>query len=132
MRSLWIRGAVLAVISGCGPSGPVTYSISGNVTFDGTPVEQGEIIFRAADGASGSWASRIVEGKYRLESTVGKKRVEITARRQVAGRIADSGEPAIATEMYVPDCYNRRSELAVEILEDGERKFDFPLVSAKK
>ena len=121
---------VAASLTGCGPSGPKTYTATGEVTFDGDPVEEGEIIFRAADGASGSWEGRIVGGSYSLETTAGAKRVEITARRKIEGAAAAaSGEPAISFESYIPEQYNEKSELTANVTADGDNQFDFPLKS---
>ena len=118
--------ALLAL--GCGPSGPKTYTASGAVTFDGQPVESGEIIFRAADGAAASWEGKIEGGKYSLQVTAGAKRVEITARRQTASpAAADSGEPAIQFESYIPEQYNEKSTLTAEVSADGDNVFDFNL-----
>lgn len=113
---------------GCGHSGPVTHTVTGTVTFDGQPVEEGEIIFRAADGGSGSWETRIVAGSYRLEVTPGAKRVEITARRKIeGGPVAESGEPAISYTAYIPEAYNEKSKLTASVTADGSNQFDFTL-----
>ena len=113
---------------GCGPSGPETYTATGKVTFDGQPVSEGEIIFRAADGATGSWEARIADGSYTLETTAGAKRVEITARRKVEGApAAASGEPAISFESYIPEKYNEKSELTADVTPGGPNEFNFTL-----
>jgi len=46
-----VAGALLVVVcpAGCGTRGPALVPVSGSVTFDGTPVETGEILFRATD-----------------------------------------------------------------------------------
>ena len=122
---------LLTMLCGCGPSGPQTYTATGKVTFDGQPVEEGEIIFRAADGASGSWEGRIVGGSYSLETTPGEKRVEITARRQVEGApAADSGEPSISFESYIPQEYNEKSKLTANVTPAGPNTFNFDLTPA--
>lgn len=118
---------VLALILGCGPSGPKTYTATGKVTFDGQPVAEGEIIFRAADGSQGSAEGRIQAGSYSLETTPGEKKVEITARRKVVGPAAASGEPAISFESYIPEKYNEKSKLAATVTAAGPNKFDYDL-----
>ena len=123
--------ACLVLLLGCGPSGPETYIATGSVTFDGEPVTEGEIIFRAADGATGSWETRIIDGSYTLETSPGTKRVEITARRQVEGTpAAASGEPAMSFESYIPEKYNDKSELTAEVTPSGPNTFDFTLTPA--
>ncbi len=130
--ALYVKTAGVFALSlcliGCGKEGPVTYRVTGTVTFDDQPVEEGEIIFRAADGASGSWETRIVGGNYRLETTPGAKKIEITARRKIeGGPVAESGEPAINFEAYIPEIYNEKSELTERVSPDGSNKFDFHL-----
>jgi hypothetical protein len=121
---LWIG---LFVAAGCRPRGPATYPVSGDVTFDGQPIAQGEILFRAADGASGSWAGKITAGKYSLQSTAGEKRVEITATRQVETVAAPTGEAPLSVQMYIPEKYNTKSELKASVTAQGPNKFDYSL-----
>ena len=97
------------------------------MTFDGQPVEEGEIIFRAADGTQGSWEEKISSGAYSLRTTPGQKRVEITARRKVETPAAASGEPAISFQMYIPEEYNEDSKLTANVTPEGPNQFDFLL-----
>ena len=121
-------GVIISTLTGCGPRGPVTYPVSGTVKVDGQPVANGEIIFRAADGATGSWEAKITDGSYSLESTAGEKRVEITARRKIdAAGNADSGEPAFSFEAYIPEKYNEKSDLKATVTSAGPNVFDFDL-----
>ncbi len=122
---LVVAGIVLAA-SGCG-RGDGMRAVTGTVTFDGQPVESGEIMFRSPDGTEGSAAGRITGGRYSLRSTPGVKRVEITARREIETAPAASGEPAIGFESYIPEKYNRQSELTVEVAQHGRNSFDFDL-----
>lgn len=117
-----------ALLAGCGPSGPETYEVSGEVTFDGQPVAEGQIVFRSAEGSSASWAGAIKDGRYALAATAGKKRVEITATRQVqTAQDSPSGQGAFTFESYIPAKYNSQSELTVEVTPEGPNEFDFSL-----
>ncbi|MDZ7620203.1 MAG: hypothetical protein U1E05_24650 [Patescibacteria group bacterium] len=112
--------------AGCGRSDgrrPMT----GSVTFNGQPVESGEIIFRAADGARASDAGQIVAGRYALRASEGKKRVEITAMREVQTTQAASGEPPVSFKSYIPAKYNEKSELTIEVTAGGPDTHDFTL-----
>jgi len=127
------RAAVLLLVvaTGCGRSGPTLVPVSGSVTFDGQPVETGEIVFRAVDGAVTSGAGPIVAGRYAARAPVGSKRVEIIATRPARGAAAKpsiSGEPT-AAEMFVPDRYNAESTLTAEVTAGGPNEFDFTLTS---
>ena len=117
----------LAALSGCGPGGPKTVPVSGSVTFAGQPVADGEIAFRSADGATASWAGRIVAGRYEIRSTVGPKRVEIIAVRPKPGAKPKASGEGVINEMYIPDRYNLESELRAEVTTAGPNEFDFTL-----
>jgi len=120
---------VTAGLAGCGRSGPVLVPVTGRVTFDGRPVETGEIIFRAVDGSVASGAGPIAAGRYEARVPVGSKRVEVSATRQGAVRPekpGGSGEPPPA-EMYVPDRYNAKSEITADVTAAGPNEFDFEL-----
>jgi hypothetical protein len=117
----------LAALSGCGPGGPKTVPVSGSVTFAGQPVADGEIAFRSADGATASWAGRIVAGRYAIRSTVGPKRVEIIAVRPKPGAKPKASGEGVINEMYIPDRYNLESELRAEVTAAGPNEFNFTL-----
>lgn len=119
--------AALLCFTGCGHDGPVTYPVSGQVTFDGQPVAEGEIVFRAAGGAEASWGAKIKDGAYAFESTAGAKRVEITAHRKIDVPPSPSGEGGVNYQMYLPEKYNAATELTAEVTADGANAFDFAL-----
>jgi len=58
--------------------------VSGTVTFDGKPVEKGNITFLPVDGKSANTGGEIVGGKYKVKNpTPGKSRVEVSIRPDV-------------------------------------------------
>lgn len=109
----------LGVIVGCsaGSSGPRTYPVKGTVTFDGTPVEQGTILFRRLDGDGRGYSGEISNGGYELQAEAGTMRVEITASRAIPGKFTEvnPGEKDPVYEMYVPKVYNAESTLEVDV-----------------
>jgi hypothetical protein len=111
---------------GCGPGGPVTHRVTGTVTFDGAPVESGEIVFKDAGGTGKSYADRITGGKFSLETSPGSKKVEITAMREVPGQFDTSnpGEKVPLKEQYIPAQYNIESTLTVEVTGADSLTFD--------
>lgn len=115
-----------AAAAGCGRDDGMR-PVTGSVTFDGQPVESGEIIFRAVDGVEAAAAGKIAGGRYSVRATPGLKRVEITAIRQVDAPPGPAGEPAIGFESYIPEQYNRHSELTAEVTPRGRNTFDFDL-----
>ncbi len=112
---------VLLAVVGCGEK---IYTVSGTVSYDGKPVENGNIVFEAADGGPGLASGGIKDGKYTLQSKPGKKKVAITGYRPKAG--SDPKDPQPPTEEYIPAKYNIKSELTKEVT-SGENRFDFDL-----
>lgn len=128
VRVCGLLAAGLAFAVGCGSAGPRTYEVTGSVTFDGQPVEEGYITFKPADGRSAPASEKIVGGEYRLQATAGAKRIEIKGQRFIGPENAVMG--ARAREQYIPARYNLDSELEEEVTADGENRFDFDLKSS--
>jgi hypothetical protein len=113
----------LVVLAGCaGEKGPQTYSVKGEVTFEGEPVETGQITFRKTEGDNRAFSGEIKAGKYEVLAEPGKMTVEITASRP-SGKFDTSNpddEPQPIGEMYIPEKYNSKTELTIEVLENSE------------
>lgn len=128
---------LIGFFAGCGGDGRLR--VSGEVTVDGVPVEYGSIDFKPINGTPGPTAgAKITEGKYEVPSAKGpfegEFRVEIVAIRTVNKRSVDmvTGERlAQAAERFLPEKYNKKSELTVELSADKD-KYDFPLTLDSK
>ena len=125
-----ILGFALAwfLLAGCGaPSGPVTYPISGAVTWKKAPLAEGDIVLLDESGAAHPAAGKIKNGAFEFRSTPGKRRVEIQANREKPGQ-----ENVVMgmrdKEQYIPAQYNSKSTLSIEVKSDGQNKFNFELV----
>jgi len=116
----------LLILAGCGGGGVAEYSVTGTVTFDGQPVEKGEIRFVSADSQGAAYAGAIENGKFECKVTEGKKRVEIAATRESATPAAD-GLPDYVS--YIPAAYNTESTLEAEVKAGGGNAFTFDLKS---
>lgn len=120
-------------LAGCGggSKGPVTYSVSGTVTFDGEPVKKGDIKFVPEEPGAAPDAGSIVDGKYSLSAKGGKKKVQITASRDVPGKTTKGamGEDIAVKEEFIPARYNSQTELTADVT--GAKTFDFKLTTAK-
>ena len=127
-RSAILLAVGLAILSGCGEREPTRSVVSGTVTFQGKPVEFGDIVFQPVDG---DWKKfyaqgKIVNGKYeftRLGPVIGKNRVEVHGYKRTGKRTVDlagkdlSKAPEVVEELvpYIPPEYNEGSTLTVEI-----------------
>lgn len=123
---------VALVGCGGGPEGPELFPVSGTVTFDGSPVDDGRILFRRAEGDQKAYSAEIKAGKYSLECEAGKVKVEITASRLIPGKFDTSNpddEPQPVGEMYIPAKYNSESTLEAEVKSAGENTIPFDLTS---
>jgi hypothetical protein len=116
-------------LQGCGDAGPKTYPVSGTVSLDGRPLEEGDIYFYPLDPNISADAGKIQAGQFAFRTKAGKKRVEIRASRVVPGKKTPMGGP-MRTE-FLPARYNTQTTLAAEVLAQGENRFEFPLESDK-
>ena len=115
---------------GCGAGSPAMCRVSGSVTFDGTPVENGEIIFVPLDKGFAPDAGKIDNGTYDVLVKAGNKRVEIRASRPVVGKKPNPMGPVY--QDYIPDKYNARTTLQADVKPEGANRFDYELKSGKK
>lgn len=127
--SALIAGATAVFLIGCGPSGLKLNPVSGTVTFDGEPLPEGRIQFRAVEGDQRAFSGKIEQGRYTVETTPGKMAVEIIASRIIPGKFDESnpGEKTPVGEMYIPARYNSATELTAEIPSGGVKQLDFTL-----
>ena len=120
------------MIVGCRPSGLDTQPVSGKVTFDGQPIQEGRILFRGTGSDSRAFSAEIKNGQYQMEALAGKVRVEVIASRPVPGKFDESnpGEKVPVGEMYIPARYNSQSELTAEVTA-GNNELNFDLTSGE-
>jgi hypothetical protein len=111
-------------LSGCG--GPVSCHVSGNVSYQGEPIKDGQIIFAAADGLTATAA--IINGGYELDVAPGEATVRITASKET-GRMVKGAMGAEIPERIdlIPPKYNRASTLKRTVDAKAEQTLDFEL-----
>jgi hypothetical protein len=113
---------------GCGGGGEGA-TVSGTVTLDGTPIEDGSISF-SPEGEGSSAGTKIVKGKYSAKNvTTGKNRVHIDAA--VPGKKPTREERAKGgvTAPENPVTKAQGNDQEVEIAPGSQTK-DFPLTKA--
>lgn len=117
-------------LAGCGDD--KTATVSGKVTFDGVPVDNGAISFVPADGKTPSAAIEFKkDGTFSLRVPVGPKKVEIHGSRVVGKKKlynTPDSETMDVLEAYIPAKYNVNTELTFEV-KPGTNQRDFDLTS---
>lgn len=131
---LAIRFTVFLCIltAGCRDTGPKLYSVSGNVTFDGNPIETGEITFSPIGGAGRPDSGVISNGSYKLKVTAGSKIIKISAVSndpKLVGPPPPDMPPGGLNppREYIPEKFNVQSELSAEVAAKNNQVFDFDL-----
>jgi len=142
MSKRWVLIALAMAsipLSGCGEE---STSISGAVTYNGQPVEEGAISFRPADGTGQSFGARIVDGRYATEKgspgskkvvVMGVKKIDFGMSSDEATRKADEATAAgkawgghlAEPADYIPEDAEGNSQV-VEV-KPGEQTLDFPI-----
>lgn len=123
-----IVGLLLAgAFGGCGRGGPQRVVISGTVTFNGQPLDRGQMRFIPEEGsgmpASGAYISK---GEYVANSQggvpVGQVKVQIECWQPTAGWLQEHGPPGpdarwdvIPKNQIIPEKYNAKTELEITI-----------------
>jgi hypothetical protein len=127
-----VLGLACLWAAGCGDG---KAEVSGTVSLDGTPIEEGAINFIPIDGTRGPGAGAAIrDGKYHIPRsmgvTPGKNRVELRAFRNTGRKVKDPTGPRGAmteerTQVF-PLEYNDQSTLTREV-SPGSNTFDFDI-----
>ena len=127
-----------AVLAGCGSSkysGEKRYPLTGEVTFDGQPVDLGSISFIPADGKGRASGGDIADGKYAVPeekgANAGTYRIEIHWLKRTGRKLkdAESGEMYDERKEALPAKVQMNSDLTVEV-PLPENSHDFNLKSS--
>ncbi len=114
-------------LSGC-HDGPTLYTIRGEVTYQGQPVSQGQILFSDTNGVAPTARGTIENGTYTIKLTEGSKQVRITATQET-GKMIEGAMDATYPEVVdlIPKQYNSATTLQTTIDPNGTRVVDFRL-----
>jgi hypothetical protein len=120
--------ALLLGLAGCG-DGPARSVVTGRVTYKGQPVAKGQIRFLIAGQPTAM--GQIENGAYRIDHLggvpVGSGKVEIEGFEDT-GRVVftgPTGQKVFEAKQILPDKYNTKTELTVEIKQGtNEKNFD--------
>lgn len=120
----------LVLVGGCGKAG-TSATLSGEVRYQGQPVEKGSIRLDPVEGGREPVATQIIGGKYSFDASsglvAGTYRVSIFGTR-VVGTTDDpeTGQKVEQTHQYIPDKYNTKTVLEVT-LKGGANSQNFEL-----
>jgi hypothetical protein len=117
----FVLALALALLAGC--AGKPQAEVAGTVKIDGQPLQEGEIIFAAADGQTAPSAATIVEGKYSLQVAPGKKLVRINASRPT--KVVDPVMGTAARESMIPEEFNVQTKLTADVKPGKQEGVDF-------
>ena len=138
-RTLVVLAGLLAAfpsLSGCGnQSGPDRQPVSGSVTFEGGPLDQGTIQFTPTGTSGIGSGAAISDGRYTIPQDKGlppgQYRVMIFSAKldADASEMAVVGPPGSAELMpeRIPPEYNALSEITVEVRSGEDNQFDFTI-----
>jgi len=127
---------VISALVGCESRQGGRVAVSGSVSYDGKPLESGQVVFEP-QGPGRMAIAQVVDGHYSIARErgpmPGKYVVRITAARPTGAK-ASSGrlsgnEVRDVYEQFLPARYNEASELSVEIGATPRLEHDFELHS---
>lgn len=127
--SLLALGIVLALCA-CG-SKVKKIAVTGSASWNGEPiVEYGDIILHPDDNASMPDAGKIVNGRFQVMTTPGRKKVQIfyAPEKPVPAGVMGQRE----REQKIPIEYNHETTLIIEVKEGQKNEFDFHLPLARQ
>jgi hypothetical protein len=109
--------------------GPAVGTVTGDVTFDGTPVKDGHVLFTPFDGNGQTGGAPIRDGKFTAEGVpVGKMKVELHGNKVIGKTKAyDTPEsPWMDTVAEIlPPKYHANSELTLDVKRGSQEvKYD--------
>jgi hypothetical protein len=125
--------AALLSVMGCAAGDHLSrVLLSGAVTYDGKPVEKGQIRFIPQEQSGGPITIASIDGgRYTTEATggvpVGAHRVEVKGYDAHEYQTAPTGPGSPPVKQLLPDKYNRESTLTASVQDDSDGRLDFNL-----
>lgn len=119
--------AALCVLGGCEQGFPTPPLIKGDVTMNGTPLNNAVIIYATSAEGGPEYSANVTAGKYEVRVPADKYKVRFFAFRNVPGKFTEEipGNPIPVQEQFFPAKYNTATELAADTT--SKQKFDFKL-----
>jgi hypothetical protein len=130
-RRLYLLLVIIAFTAGCG-RGNGRCGLAGSVLLDGGPIQRGSIDFTPVAGPVLTTAgSMIIDGRYAVAAKQGllpgTYRVRVFWPEVPAGPGILDGVSSKPPRERVPERYNAKSDLLIELTAKGPNEFDFDL-----
>lgn len=129
---------MLVSAQGCGGGEAVhEVEVTGKITIDGEPIDQGSISFVAADGVARTGGGVIKDGKYIARVAPGEKKVMVLGNKVVGTEPLYKGVPDSPTreklETVTPPAYNAAHQTPLTAtITDQPQSIDFELSKSLK
>lgn len=124
----WTAGVIAVLTVGCS-DGPRVGTVSGVVKVSGKEAERGSVTFIPADGkgptaggeitAGGRYTARVPHGSMKVEVRVPK----VVGKKALYGK---DGPYMDVLEEVLPDKFNNKTELTVDVKGDTTKDWDLP------
>lgn len=120
-------------LTGCGGEEPAGNPVTGTVTFQGKPLDQGSIEFSPAAGQGTMSGATITNGEYTIPAESGLKpgKYDVRISSVEGGATVDPnempGEAKMTAKERIPPEYNSKTTLTAEVKDSGENKIDFTI-----
>jgi hypothetical protein len=114
---------LLVFQTGCKPASVKTVKVTGTVTIDGTPIEQGGIKFSSVNSDTTAGGGTITNGTYVAEVPPGKKKVMVIGTKVVGKeKMYDTPDSPMRDklETITPAAYNKKELTPLEADITGE------------
>lgn len=130
----------LLLLAGCSgaPADFPREPVAGQVTLDGQPLDEGMITLEPVDRPEPIASGVITDGRFAIARTdgpaPGRHRVSIWSQKPTGKKVRDpeqKGQFIEEIKSVIPDRYNARTELIVEIKPGDANALEFPLSKAK-
>jgi hypothetical protein len=134
-RNTFIMLTAVGLLAGCG-RGDGRFGLSGSVHLDGAAVDRGSIEFSPAEGPVRTKAgAMILGGKYSVAADhgllPGRYRVRVFWPQPQSDANPMEGRIGPPPRERIPERYNVKSELAVEVRENTANRIDFDLTTSR-
>jgi hypothetical protein len=112
--------------SGCN-RGPQQYTVTGAVTYQGAPIEEGNSMFSDAKNISPTAVGKIQNGRYQITTLPGEKQIRITAFKRTGKTIQTAMGTTPELVDLIPYKYNSATILSQTVERHDGSVIDFHL-----